>query len=547
MNKPYKKILLSLAGTVLLIVFVFICWLLWKSNESGFAKEFNDIDLYIQSGFYSQAAEALDSTYTEIKNSSDSLKFLKRCFILSQKTLDYSLLKEYSFKLHSRFSRNVEIAAVYSYSLIKTQNYNKSLEVSGKFLKKSDYDYLYFYNVLKTGISPDEKKIMTHLQTDYGYKQEIDSYNKEKLLYLKDLDYDERYFVDLALLSASEGNFSEAHQYLLNTDARKFNKLKMTIAYDSQDYDAAVKYYHTYLLNTNEADNLYRLLGCDSLIKNGYFKEAEVEYNFIVETAPKFSSIPYRNLYSLNKNDPHKADLFLKEGLKIFPDSSILSEAHAFELYMNNDFQKLENSLEFEEENPPDTPLFDLLRLNSITAYRNPEHIIGELWVLFNKYPDSEEVCKYFANYLLRNSNLDTASVLIEKYSHLNKTEDWILTYKAVISALEGKLTDAAEIISRAVELNSNYLNRYNQAYILALTGRDRDAADVFLSVADDVEKNHENNAFLSKVYLKLSESYYNIKDYESANYYIILALDIDAYSFTGRILLNKIQEELYD
>ena len=550
MTKSHRNYLLIAAGSVLILLILFLVLKInLKSDDNNeFITELKNIEKNISSGFYEHAEEQLVDQYTKIKNSTQALMFLKRCLSISEKTEDYDLFFRYSERLYERFKRNIEIAAVYSYALQKGNNYKKSFIISDKKIKKSDYKSIYYLNVLKNNYIPEEKKTRENLYTNYAYRLNRADLNPELITSLYDLYKNEKYLVDLALISAAEGAYGKALDYIHKTAEADYSEIKMLLYYENGDMDNAEKYLEILKKNRSELSRHYRLFECDVLLNSGREKEAEINYEKFISEYPDYSSIPYRNLYSINRNNSKGLD-FLEKGLFLFPESGVLNQSFAWNLYIDNDYSELDEIINtYENENIGErNSTLSLLYLSVSTIGRNPEHIIGQLWNLFNIYPESETVCRYFANYLLNNNRTDTLNILIDRYIDENYASDWCYCYKAVGYTLAGDFKNAEENINSAIAMNDNLINNYNKSYILMLQERYSESVNVLEKLVAEMNNLEDSKKYLSEIYLKLSESYYNLNDYKSAYYYIMQSKDLEPGNFKSNRLYNKIKEEYND
>jgi len=533
----------NLKKTVIAITAIFILCLLSvilfiiKNNitEADFYASVSKFDQNLGSGFYSQAEEDLPDLYSKIKNSTSALSFLKRLEKLSSATGEYTAFHYYSDKLYERYKHNLEIAAVYSYAAYMNEDYDAAFTVSDDKLNKSDYNSLFLSSVLRTESTITDSKVFEHINDEYKFFFKTDKVEAEDFYRASEFINDDRLLLDSALLLMRNGQNAEAFEYIKQAKS-PINKAGMFIAYDNLDFKAAQQYYEQLSAEKDQGSAIL-MFGADIYMENGRYDLAAGIYNSILEKDPDFSWIIYRNLYSL---DSEKGLGYLDFGLKRFPLKQELILPQAWEIYLKNGTEDLSkySSLSSPEENDP---LSELFRINILLKNRSPEHIIGNYWNIISRAPESETIAVSFANYLLRNRSFRQLELLLSKQADYNGEAAWQFLYAAVSACMQGH-PSAESYIDKSLEMKETTAALYNKGVICLLSMRTEEAESWLLRAASAAEM--ENNAeYLSRIYYKLAETYYNNLEYDLAEKYVKKSLRIVPDDLRCSLLLNKIEE----
>lgn len=544
MNKPGLKHLIILCGIL------FVILLLVTVNVLKHDRQFDDfylgiyeVDKNINTGYFNRAAELLAGLYDEIFNVKTALIFLKRTEQIASATNNYSIFKDYSLKLYRRFSSDIEIAAIHAYALSKNKNYQQALMVSDEKLKKSVYRNIYLLNTLENNTTISDLKIIESFN-NYNFIFEK-NYNPETLKLAAEKHWDERYIVDSILLLMKEGKIEDAKMELSGIKDDLHAELKMYVLYDNKDYKNAEKYFYMLYNNPFDLDDHVLFTGCDILMKNLKYTETSGIYSEYLDKNPSVYSLPYRNLYSMNKKNADSVK-WLVNGLKYFPDSNDLLIPSAWKFYLNNDLEDLKAAMNQLEQSGDDS-VKDLFEVNVLFAGRNPEHVIGNYWNIYNASPESRGIAVSFADYLLRNHEYSQLEMLLNKFEKYNGPDDWVFISLAIEKVMSGDFDAALDNINKAIEISNSYEANYNKAVILESGGRTNEAMEYYTNALDFEESTEINKNNLGKIYFKLSETNYNIGNYRDAYIYILMALDIDPANMKNKLLMRKIKEEYND
>ena len=547
MNKINVKHIIIISCSILLVFSLLLAlyFSVKKNKDDDFYSKLSQIDYNISNGFYVQASEDLRNLYNEINSSKSAIMFLKRCNKISELKKDYSMLADYTYKMKRAYKNNIEIAAIASYADQKNGNFIKSLETSGSKLSRSEYYEIHLLNVLKTGRSVEDFKIKEKMSDSFSFIFSDNEIHPDNLIAASNENYDSRYILDSVLLYAENGELSDAYSLIKKTSEEEYNEVKMNLAYDTHDYKAAEKYFYKLFKDVENYDNSVYFTGCDILLKNNKDNEAASLYEqFIIEN-PDDYSLPYRNLYAINRDNSNSLK-WLSEGLKLFPESRELLVSSAWEFYLENNIDNLKETLEYLEKYKND-PVTELFKINMMLGSRSPEHIIGNFWNVFNSNPRSDVTATAFSNYLLQNKQIEQLFLLLEKYRRAGGNGSFASGYEAIGAAMTGKYDQSLELISIATENQEDTVNLFNMGIILSLKGLSSKANQFFQKALIIEEGKSNNEEILSKIYLKLSETNYNDKNYSDAYFYIKKSIDLHPDNMKSRLLLKKIEEDRND
>ena len=535
MNKPSIKHLIIICSIILISLIIVLFFQINNEKKLGILySALLDIDSDISSGFYSSASDKLDDTYNSVFNNFTAKMFLKRAFSISAETGKYGLFTDYSISLSERFNNDTEIAAIAVYALCKAGKYEEALGISDKKLSTSGYSKLYILNLLKSGRDLTLIDIKNRYTDPYSFLFDNISLSEDMLLLLSEKIGDKRFNLDAALLNAADGDYKKAIDILADAGDNMFMDARAYIAWDYGDYKSAYRFYKN--IKTDNKDPLSTLFEADLLIKIGKSGNALRIYEDFVKLRPDYSSLVYRNLYSLNSGFTIR-NMWLEEGLERFPNDINILLPEAWEAYKNGDFG--ETAVIIDMVDTEDTQL-ELFKLNMMLNGRSPEHIIGNFWNIYNNAPASENVAISFANFLLKNKQHDQLDLLLRRYKEASGASDWVYCYYAVSKAMTGDYGAAEENINLAIDLSDNIANNFNSAVILASSGRYREASEILegLIPIDGISEE-----YLEKIYFKLAETRYNMGDYPGAESSLKKLSAINPGDMKSSLLLKKIQD----
>ncbi len=543
MNKSYSNLIIILCSIIAALLLIIIIALVTGHNQKDFSEQLAEIDSNINGGFYTEAENRFASVFTEINNSKESLSFLKRVYRYASVTGKYSLLSGYSDRLYSDYSSNIEIAAIAAYAHQKNNNYVKSYTISKNKLSKSDYFPIHLLNIIENDFPIEDAKIRQKIDQRYLFLLSPDRPDKEALISSAEELFDQRLFLDASLIMMKEGSKNEAYEILKKIEDKNFSTVKTLVAFDNYDFKSAEKYFTS--IDLTGADSKIQLIGADIYMHNGRNFYAADIYKKIIAEDPSEYSVPYRNLYSIYIDLPERIT-WLDKGLQYFPYNSDLLVSASWEYYLNNDFYKLEQLSEnFDKENS--TVSEELLNIKMMQKGRSPEHVIGNFWNVFNMDPNSDITAVSFANYLLRNRHFEQLELLLKKYADNNGFFSWTYSYRGIEEAMQGKTELAFDDMKKALSLENSALNLYNLAVLQELND-DNSGSEKNLQKALLISEPLENNLKdLSKIYFKLSETNYNMRQFEDASYYIERAIELNPDDTKNRLLSGRIKEEYND
>ncbi|MDC7227179.1 MAG: hypothetical protein PQJ61_10500 [Spirochaetales bacterium] len=540
MNKPSLKQLIVICSLILLSLIVLLVFQLRAEHKlKVYYKYISNVDSYIESGLYNDAASSIESLFSNIYNNKTALMFLKRCEKIAAGTGKYRLYSDYALGLYEEFPGSSEIAAVAVYALILYGQSMQAYDLAEKELFNSEYWPLFALIIAETG------------STDYNNKK----LQKQSVMYSRMLDNelsvselaeagktlkDDRLFLDSALKLLEAGDFKEAEKTLLQTRAASFPMVKAELAWDLKDYSSAFQYYKKIGDKSGNLDLL--LFGGDLMLKHGLNNEAREQYIALLSEAPSKSFIPYRNLYYIDHSYEKRLE-WINKGLQKFPDENELLVSAAWEAYiLDNPVEAAQYLSKVEDESLS----IQLFKLNMMLGGRTAEHVIGNFWNIYNANPYSESAAVSFANFLLKNKQWEQLDLLIKRYRGSGNDDSWPYTYSAVSKAMQGEYSAAEELINTALEKDDNLMNNYNLAVILTASGRYKESADVLEKILILFDNTIDKDT-IDKIHLGLSENFYNSGNYENALYYINKVRSEEVNSINYNLLRNKIQDRIND
>ena len=532
MNKLPVRLLIIICSFILAVLIIILFFQLKsESRLRDFYSGLREIDRNIDDARYPQASAGLTNLYKEIYSSKTALMYLKRLSRLSSVTGDYRNYLKAAEGLSSRFVRNIEISAVYVHALQKRGRYEKAWTVSDLSLKKSEYYQLHLLNCLETGVGKEDLRVQEYFREDYSYN--TDSSETVDFTALYEKLNDDRLLLDAALKSAVNG--VDGAVVILERTAKDFRTdLKAVMYYDAGDPGKALQYLNE--TDLNRTDDFFLLSAADILVDNSRIDDAAGIYEMLLEKDPGISVIPYRNLYSFNSGRAERLT-WIERGLEYYPEAPLLRIPSIWEMRNNDDQTAASEAVEQLNDADASSGLF---KLQFMPSGRNPEHVVGNYWNIFNLSPGYEITAVSFAAFLMRHKLLDELSLLLNRYENEAGPEGWIDTYRAVGSAMKGDYSEAEEFINSALATDKNSMNYYNKAVIVSLSGRWIDA-DRLLKQAIESRVDNSQDA---KIYLKAAEAALMLDDPVKAERFNRKLLELQPDSIRGNLLKKKIQEQ---
>ena len=543
MNKPSIKHLIFICSIILLSLIIILFYQVRNERRLGvYYYTMAEVDSDINSAIYSSAFNKLEESYNEIFSPTTALMFLKRVERLSRETGRYDNFSEYAIKLYERYGRNTDISAVAAYATQKNKEYDKSIEITKEKLKNSNYSELHMLNTIRYKSDVIGNDISEKYSKGYTFLFDGKEITVDVLRDAASFFGDQRYLLDAALMNLSAGNIDDAWELLRDSgDDASLDEIKSFIAYDRQDYRAAQNYSNRFTLRSDTPELI--LFKGDVLLRNNSYNQADYIYEEFIKKYPLYSSIPYRNLYSINY-DYAIRNTWLAEGLNYFPDDKDLLLSSAWEFYMEGDPRGTADALKKVESNDSSVELF---KLNMMLTGRSPEHIIGIFWTIYNTAPDDESTAVSFANFLLKNRQYEQLDILLKRYTDAAGFEDWVYSYSAISMAMQGRYGEAGIEIRKALDISVNVPNYYNMGEILSLGKKYDEATDALQNALVENDAGVRNDDYVGKIYYKLAEIHYNINDYVSAEDYLHKLMAINPDDMKSSLLMKKIQERYYD
>ena len=537
MNNKYLLILTALMAAVILIIF--FLFFIRNDKDREFSESIRTIDKSIASGYMIQAEKHIDDSFKLIFGRDSALVFLKRLDRYSSITGDYSLYANYSSRLLKKYSNNIEINAINAWANYKNGDIKNSYLTSEKKISKSKYNSIYILLAINNGI--DYSNIIFYGKEEPVYFQLLKG--SETFSGFADLFGDDRLYVDSALKMLKEGQIQEAYSEITKSVSNDYDKLKMFIAYDSADYKKAADFFIDMLSSDAHLSTEDLLFGCDIMLKNNLDDIASDLYIKIIEESPDFSWLPYRNLYSLNKNTKNGIDI-LSKGLKIFPDNTELKMSTAWVYYLDNDTEQVNYLL---DDLSDKNNISELLKIHLIDGGRSPEYITGNFWTIYNQDPSSVPVAESFAEYLLKNRLFNQFDVLMKKYLHNIGPTVNCYNFLAASYSMRGLNEKGIELLYSADQIEIDMMTSYNRGVLYALSGNYQKALDSFYSIINKNDKFFQNPEYQGKIYFKTAETLYNKREFEESLNYIMKAQNVMPDDLKSTLLLKKIRQEIYD
>lgn len=299
---------------IVILVGIFVSSCSFSSSETAVYNTFEEIDSLIELRDYKSAWKLLKKTSKRITNPVETLGIIKRSYILQEK--DFAL--EYIEESLKSFPDNEELLALFSYSLINDNKYEKALPYAKK-LEGTKYGSIYSelrfilddleiqtYNKDKNN---DEKHIYLDYYSTYYAQAYADIYNSTG---------NSNYLKNVALVFALNGQLEEAFKYHpKEVSIYEDPFFWALISYDSHNFYQTIIDLQQKTLTKSEIELL-----ADSYAQTNNYSEAYKIWNHSKDVFATKSPISYHNaaLYnSLNDNQILANEIIL-ELVEKFPN-----------------------------------------------------------------------------------------------------------------------------------------------------------------------------------------------------------------------------------
>ncbi len=521
-------------------------------NKKVFKERLDEADSAISLGYTDRAFNSLEKALELGISEYSLLKVLKRAFIHAETENRYEKLYSLSETALEKIPGSEALLCIFIYSSLRAGHPVMMKQKIKDSFKQETLQYLWAEAYLrdKTGMMLLDQKFSPHINRLIHLSSRK---NPADLMELGEDLKDERILLDTALLWMKRGKPQEAFGIVLkNLKDLMYDETAAYIAYDAGQFNTAIERFNGLIERYPDRIDLIHLSGDINLILKRN-QEAKRYYHRVIMSDPDYSWKPYLNLARLleEEKDFKSAHFYRQKAHSIFPDEKKVIISLAKSSYIRGDAGNAVKILNpFLQKHPEDLDAnMLLLELNKGSA--SPIVYQASLWQMLNRFPDNELLCKTLITYLLQFNDLKGSRIAVNQFERATGMKTyWILQYRGIIEALEGRYQKASLFFQESLECPDIWQTHYNHAVVLKELRYHSRAVEELMTaetVLSTVLSTDTNKSALdqnrSVIRSKLGEVFLALDDTASAKRELEYAVDLDHGNLHARLLLKKLEE----
>jgi len=514
------------------------------SDSDVFSQSMTVIDRMIIGEGYSSAAAKLKKAVSSAQGSTNWLSIIKRAYIISEKTANFSLFDKYVKKAFKIYPGNEDIRALQVYSLIKKNNHEKADELA-KALTTS------FYTNLKIEAALGAEFSSETIADPFSYLLNLLSKSDDPAFFNKigNITGNDKIIFDAAVLFMKEGETKKAFDISSRLKGDWLNDEAIgMISIDSQEYNHAL----TRFLNHNKIDinnhnqkwaiqliiaDLYHILGS--------YNESSDFYNKSIKINPNGAWNQYANYSRLliqTGRYRHSMDI-MQEGIALFPTK----RKELIIAMVNNQFDKnrstTERYLKSFLDDFPDDPEANLLYIDHFPIQTTPEKYGARIWELYNKNPSNRKIAEFLIWYLLGVGDLEGTELVLDRFDRDSGRSYWTIFYRALGLSMDKGFIEAENLLQESLKMKKSWYSYYNLAVIQIYLRKFQEAlnnlnqAEIFL-----LRSNNIDNNYLSNIKTKTARSYFYLNENDKAKIELEKALKLNYENLEATLLSRELK-----
>lgn len=525
-----KKIIIFVLAIIIIISgsFYIFKYLKNTSLEKNFNNNISEIDLLIDSGYFSQADKMIfiagKSAFTPLHYK----RLLKRNLCL-QGSVN---LENVSQSAYHKYPEDELILSAYIYVLLN----NGKIEDAASILLNQDKQIVQDSLFIEANI-----KNKSYNETSNLLYQGISE--KNSLLYRKlyKLTNNRKFLLDAVLVHLETGNIQSADNILeeIVSDNLEYQKLQFFIKYDSGKFDSALEILD--LFDCGFSIQEIQLFRIDIQIRQEKYREAQIAISEFLDIYPRFSWIPYYNHIWLNLVSTNfKSKEIIDRSLKIYPENrKLVLIILDYYLENNMDQDAIDILEKYINNNQSDDELEIILK--ELKGNKNPEYTVNIVRNLVNQNPENISASRYLAWNIFVNEDILHLKHFLDQ---MQKEGDagWINFFGALISIKNRDYKLAMDEFKVSYDLKNQWETLYNLAVLSEYTNNYQDAIEYYQNAENILSDNNENMITKSVIRTALALLLYEIQDYEHSYREVRNALDLDIYNLRANLLLKKLE-----
>ena len=502
------------------------------------------VDRMIKGEGYSSAATNLKKAASSAGPSINWLSVIKRAYILSEKTSDFTYFEKYTEEAFKIYPGNEDIRAFQVYSLIIKREYENAAELATP-IKSSFYDNLKVEAALGAEFSTDL------IADPFSYLLNLLSESDDPALFKKIglITGNDKLLFDAAVLYMKAGEIQKAYNISFRLQGEWLNDEAIgMISIDSEEYNQAL----TRFLNHNQIDvhnhnekwaiqliiaDLHQIMGNNSESSDFYRKSIKINSEGAWNQYANYARLlKHTGRYRQSMDIMH-------EGIDLFSSN----RKELIIAMVNNQFDKnrstTERYLKSFLDDYPDDPEANLLYISHFPIQTTPEKYGARIWELYNKNPSNRKIAEFLVWYLLGVGDLEGTTLVLDRFDRDNYRSYWTVFYRALGLSMGKGFNKAEKLLEESIIMKKTWYSYYNLAVIQLFLKKNKEA----LSNLNDAEylllkSNNIDDTFLSKIKTKSARAFINLNDMDNAGIELKSALELNHENLEAILLTRKIK-----
>ena len=508
-----------------------------------------DADYEISLGYYEKALESLEQALSRAQGEYNTLRILKRVYIISYDLNDFFILNKFAKTASENIPGSADLARIYLYSAIRSEISERALNSLKK--QRGNLQYLqaeaYFRGILNTlpdqNQDPELKKILSIVALRDPYQlQRLGTELDEPGIHL-----------DAALLWMEEGDPESAFA-LVNRHAENplFREPSIYISYDAGHEEISLIHLQSLNKNADRADLLIVEADLNFLLDRK--DDALRLYQNAITSHPGYAWTPYLNvaLIAERNGDRQTAHHFKEKAYQLFPDVGevVLAYARSLSVTAAARQQAVEIVQKYLQQREEDYEAQALL-LDLQNTASSPALYQAALWKLYNQHPESRMLCEQLFLYLLEFNDLSGADSVLRHYqlATTRTQEPWLLDCRAILAVARQDYGEAIELFRDRLAREESWPARFNLGMLLAAARQPEQAieelieAENVLTSQARIEEDRQGY-FQSRIRSRIGEQYLSLGDTAAARRECEYAIDLDTSNFHAHRILRILEGE---
>lgn len=508
-----------------------------------------DADYEISLGYYEKALESLEQALSQARGEYNTLRILKRVYIISYDLNDFLILNKFAGTASGNIPGSADLARIYLYSAIRSEISERALSMLKK--QRENMKYLqaeaYLSGILNTLPEQDHDPKLKKILSLVAHRE---PYQLQRL----GTELDEpRIHLDAALLWMEEGDPESAFA-LVNSHAANplFREPSIYISYDAGHEEISLAHLQSLNKSVDRADLLIMEADLNFLLDRK--DDALHLYQNVIASHPRYAWTPYLNmaLIAEQNGDEQTEHHFKEKAYQLFPNVAevVMSYARSLSVTTADRQQALDiiqNYLQQREEDYEAQAL--LLDLQNTAA--SPVVYQAALWKLYNQHPESRMICEQLFLYLLEFNDLSGADSVLRHYqlATTRTQEPWLLDYRAILAAARQDYGAAIELFRDRLVREESWPARFDLGMLLAKVRQPEQAieeliaAENVLTSQTRIEEDRQGY-FQSRIRSRIGEQYLSLGDTAAARRECEYAIDLDISNFHAHRILRILEGE---